>query len=185
MKRKILILIGIIVLIVVIIIGINIYRGEKESKSKESVQAINTQVNKNTSIEKPKVLTQKELALKEKRAAENWKIRMAKEKKPVSYSETIDYLAVKSTTLLLERFPNEKVNEVDLDNKLKDILTKKMTREVIKEKFGLKGSEYDLHQFSIDITPVGDEKFAFNIDTNEIIPNTNKAISISRSFSAE
>lgn len=186
-KKHILIIISIIIVVIIgIIIGINIH---KNNMNKENTKAVvktqEVKVNPTTTIQKPKMLTETELAEKEKEAAAEWKIREKRDKKYVTLEEVEDYIATKSTALLIKEFPNEKVNEDVLNNKMKELLKTTITEKVIKEKFELNGPKYDLNQFDVEITPIDDLKFALNINTDKLIPNSNKDISIVRTFSAE
>lgn len=183
-------LIGLILVIIIVICGTIIYNKKTKNNStnentKTAVTNTNVKSNSVTTTEKPKLLTQKEIAEKDKEAAEKQKIRNENAKKYVSLEEAQDYIANESTTLLIKEFPNEKANANILNAKMKDILKTSMTPSTLKDKFSLNGPKYDLNQFDVELSPNNDLKFALNISTNELMPNTNKYIFIARTFSAE
>lgn len=183
-KKHILIIISIIIVAIIgIIIGINIHKNNENTKIAVKTQEV--KVNPTTTIQKPKMLTEKEIAEKEKEVAEKWKIKEKSDKKYVALEEVEDYISTKSTELLIKEFPNEKGNEDMLNNKMREILKKTMTAKIMKDKFELNGPKYDLNQFDVEIRPNDDLKFAFNINTDKLIDNSNKDICISRTFSAE
>ena len=189
-KKSIGIFILIIIAIIIIIAGVSIYN--KKQKNNITNQGTKIEVKKNeekfnptSNIQKPKMLTEKELAEKEKEAAEEWKLKKNSDKKYVTLEEAQDYIAEKSTELLIKEFPSEKSKEYKLDNKIRAILKTTITAKVMKDKFDLNGPKYDLNQFAVEIRPNDDLKFALNINTDKIIDNSNKYICITRTFSAE
>lgn len=189
-KKSIGILILIIIAIIIIISGVSIYNKEQKNNitnqgTKLEVKKNEEKVNPTSNIQKPKMLTEKELSEKEKEAAEEWKLKKNSDKKYVTLEEAQDYIAEKSTELLIKEFPNEKSNEYELSNKIRSILKTTITAKVMKDKFDLNGPKYDLHQFDVEIRPNDDLKFALNINTDKIIDNSNKYICITRTFSAE
>lgn len=189
-KKSIGILILIIIAIIIIISGVSIYNKEQKNNitnqgTKLEVKKNEEKVNPTSNIQKPKMLTEKELSEKEKEAAEEWKLKKNSDKKYVTLEEAQDYIAEKSTELLIKEFPNEKSNEYELSNKIRSILKTTITAKVMKDKFDLNGPKYDLHQFDVEIRPNDDLKFALNINTDKIIDNSNKYICITRTFSEE
>ena len=189
-KKSIGILILNIIAIIIIISGVSIYNKKQKNNitnqgTKIEVKKNEEKVNPTSNIQKPKMLTEKELAEKEKEAAEEWELKKNSDKKYVTLEEAQDYIAEKSTELLIKEFPNEKSNEYELDNKIRAILKTTITEKVMKDKFDLNGPKYDLNQFDIEIRPNDYLKFALNINTDKIIDNSNKYICITRTFSAE
>ena len=187
-KKIIGIIIAIVVVIIIIICGSIVYNKKQKNNitdqnTKIEVKKNEVKVNPTANLQKPKMLTEKELEKKEKEAAEEWKIKENSDKKYVTLEEAQDYIAEKSTELLRKEFPNEKSNE--LNNKVRAILSTTITAKVMKDKFYLNGPKYDLHQFDVEIRPNDDLKFALNINTDKIIDNSNKYICITRTFSAE
>lgn len=177
-KKIIGIIIAIIVVIIIIIGGSIIYNKKQKNNitnenTKIAVKKHEVKVNQITTMQKPKMLTEKE------------QIKENSDKKYVTLEEAEDYIAAKSTALLIKEFPNEKGNGDVLNNKIRAILKTTMTEKVMKDKFYLNGPKYDLNQFDVEITPIDDCKFAFNINTDNLIDNSNKDICISRTFSAE
>lgn len=189
-KKSIGILILIIIAIIIIISGVSIYNKKQKNNitnqgTKLEVKQNKEKVNPTSNIQKPKMLTEKELAEKEKEAAEEWKLKKNSDKKYVTLEEAQNYIAEKSTELLIKEFPNEKNHEYVLSNKIREILKTTVTEKVIKDKFNLNGPKYYLNQFYIEIRPNDDLKFAININTDKLIDNSNKYICITRTFSAE
>lgn len=177
-------------MIIIIICSSIIYNKEQKNNitnqgTKIEVKKNEEKVNPTSNIQKPNMLTEKELTQKEKEAAEEWKLKKNSDKKYVTLEEAQNYIAEKSTELLIKEFPNEKSNEYELSNKIRSILKITITAKVMKDKFDLNGPKYDLHQFDIEIRPNDDLKFALNINTDKIIDNSNKYICITRTFSAE
>ena len=189
-KKVIGIIIAIVFVIIIIICSSIIYNKKQKNNitnqgTKLEVKKNEEKVNPTSNIQKPKMLTEKELAEKEKEAAEEWKLKKNSDKKYVTLEEAQNYIAEKSTELLIKEFPNEKSNEYELSNKIRSILKTTITAKVMKDKFDLNGPKYDLHQFDVEIRPNNDLKFALNINTDKIIDNSNKYICITRTFSAE
>ncbi|MGL5646560.1 MAG: hypothetical protein ACRDDY_01815 [Clostridium sp.] len=159
---------------------------EKDKQAQNTTQKVSqanggaesTITNQSTSDNKPKMLTQKQLAQKEKEAAEAWKIREAHMKKLVSFEGIKEYMVDQAATALINQFPSEQKNKSEIEGKLKVIIDKTVTPEVMKEKFGLTGPEYDINKVAAEITPVDDLKFALNINTNQFVANSNKDIAI-------
>ena len=189
-KKVIGIIIAIVFVIIIIICSSIIYNKKQKNNitnqgTKIEVKKNEEKVNPTSNIQKPKMLTEKELTQKEKEAAEEWKLKKNSDKKYVTLEEAQNYIAEKSTELLIKEFPNEKSNEYELSNKIRSILKITITAKVMKDKFDLNGPKYDLHQFDVEIRPNDDLKFALNINTDKIIDNSNKYICITRTFSAE
>ncbi|MGV3027035.1 hypothetical protein ACED96_15080 [Clostridium thermobutyricum] len=189
-KKVIGIIIAIVFVIIIIICSFIIYNKKQKNNiinqgTKIEVKKNEEKVNPTSNVQKPKMLTEKELAEKEKEAAEEWKLKKNNDKKYVTLEEAQDYIAEKSTELLIKEFPNEKSNEYELDNKMREILKTTITAKVMKNKFDLNGPKYDLNQFDIEIRPNDDFIFALNINIDKIIDNSNKYICITRTFSAE
>ncbi|WP_297634512.1 hypothetical protein [uncultured Clostridium sp.] len=201
-NKKFLGLFLVILIILIFSCGMIIYN----KKSRNNITANNTTPTKNSSIseninpsttntkitntstkatEKPKMLTGKEISEKEKEAAEAQKIRDNNENKYVSLEEAQEYVATKSTALLIKQFPSEKDNETIIKNKMNAILKTTMTAKALKETQNLNGPTYDLNKFDVEIKPTNDCKFAFNISTNNLINNSNEYIFISNDHSAE
>ena len=189
-KKVIGIIIAIVFVIIIIICSFIIYNKKQKNNiinqgTKIEVKKNEEKVNPTSNVQKPKMLTEKELAEKEKEAAEEWKLKKNSDKKYVTLEEAQDYIAEKSTELLIKEFPNEKSNEYELSNKIRSILKTTITAKVMKNKFDLNGPKYDLNQFDIEIRPNDDFIFALNINIDKIIDNSNKYICITRTFSAE
>lgn len=181
-------LIGLVLgIIIILICGTIIYSKKTKNYIPTSPVVKNTKipVNSGTIIDKPKMLTQKEIDEKEKDATQNLHVKESNTQKYASLDETQDYIANKITLLLINTFPNEKNNKDILNNKIKMFLLSTMTPSLFKEKFNLTGPTYDLNQLDVEIQQNNDLKFAFNINTNKFIANSNKFISITRNFSAQ